>query len=109
MKEAFKVKLGEKIRELRRETGLTQEELAEKAGVSVNFIGKAERGESAASVRTLRVIARALGMGLKDLFDFPDEDAGEIAGDIMALLNSKEWQIDELRMVRDLVRMVRQK
>ena len=39
--------------------------------------------------------------------DFPDEeDADEIIDQIMASLESGEWEIDELKMIRNLVRMV---
>ncbi len=76
--------------------------MSEYAEVSVNFIGNVERGESAASVKTLRRIAKAVGADLKDLFDFPDEDADEIIDQIMAILRSGDWEIDELRMVRNL-------
>jgi transcriptional regulator with XRE-family HTH domain len=106
MKDPFKVKLGERIRALRKEAGLTQEQLAEKAGVSVNFIGNAERGESAASVKTLRKIVKAIGVNLKDLFDFLDEDANEIIDEIITLLKSKRWEIEELKMLRSLVKII---
>lgn len=106
MKDDFRIKLGERIRALRKSAGLTQEQLAEKVNVSVNFIGNAERGESAASVKTLRRIAKALGVSLKELFDFPDEDVSEIIDEMMALLKNREWEAEELRMMRNLVRMV---
>lgn len=109
MKDDFKITLGERIRTLRKNAGLTQEELAEKANVSVNFIGNAERGESAASVKTLRRIVKAVGVNLKELFDFPDEDVNEMKDEITALLNSKEWEIEELQLVRNLVRMMGEK
>ncbi len=109
MKDQFRVKLGERIRALRKEVELTQEQLAEKADVSVNFIGNAERGESAASVKTLRRIAKALGVNLKDLFDFPDEDTGEIIDEIMILLKSQERGIEDLKVIRNLIRMVQRK
>ena len=106
MKDQFRVKLGERIRILRKEAGLTQEQLAEKAEISVNFIGNAERGESSASVKTLRRMAKALGVSLKEMFDFPDEDAAVILDEVIGFLKSREWDIEELRMIRGLVRMI---
>lgn len=53
-------RIGAKIKELRLEKGLSQEELAEKSGVDRTFIGGLERGERNVSVLTLCEIAKAL-------------------------------------------------
>jgi len=113
MKDPFKVQLGERIRMLRKAVGLTQERLAEKADLSVNFIGNTERGENVPSLKTLRRVAKALGVHLKDLLDFPyvdvaetiDEILTEINDEVATLLKRKEWEIDELRGVRNLIRI----
>jgi len=60
--------LGFRIRELRRQAGLTQSELAEKASLSLNFIGTVERGRNVPSLMTLFRIARSLGASVSDLF-----------------------------------------
>jgi len=62
--------LGKRIAELRRAKGLVQEQLADRAGYSTEFIGLVERGINAPSVAGLERIARALGSEIKDLFDF---------------------------------------
>ena len=62
--------LGKRIAELRRTRGLAQEQLAELAGYSTEFIGLVERGVNAPSVAGLDRIATALGVEIKDLFDF---------------------------------------
>ena len=95
-KDPFFEKLGERIRVFRKRRGFTQEALAEKANVSVNFIGNVERGESAISLKTLRQIGKVLGVNLKELFDFPDEEQSEMIKEIVTLLNSREWEIDDL-------------
>lgn len=104
-KDPFQVQLGERIRALRKKASLTQERLAEKAEVSVKFIGNAERGETAVSVKTLRRIAKALGVNLKELFDFPDEDEEEMLNAIMVLLRGKEWDVDELKGIMSMIRI----
>ena len=49
--------IGKKVRELRKEQGLTQEALAKKAEISRVTLGKLERGQvSAVSVRTLDIL-----------------------------------------------------
>ena len=52
----------EKFRELRRQRVLTMEELANKAGVGRNTIWRLEHGVMGAQPRTIRKVARALGV-----------------------------------------------
>jgi transcriptional regulator with XRE-family HTH domain len=54
------VTLGRGIRACRRRRGLSQEELAEQADLSRNYVGLLERGERNASATALINIARAL-------------------------------------------------
>lgn len=64
--------LGERVARLRRRRGLTQEELAERAGVSVELVRKLEQGRRR-SVRlgTVQRLARALDVQTAVLFDAP--------------------------------------
>lgn len=62
--------LGKRIAALRRSEKFSQEDLAEKSGYSVEFISLVERGVNAPSVAGLAEIAKALGVEVKDLFDF---------------------------------------
>lgn len=61
--------LGEAVRAKRKKTGLSQEKLAEKAGLSTVFISRVERGKESPSVDSLVKIARALGVRVRDLVD----------------------------------------
>lgn len=70
--------LGQRIRELRtlRRTGrVTQEDLAERADISVSFLSMIERGERAPHIETLARIAEALDVELGELFSAPRGDA----------------------------------
>jgi transcriptional regulator with XRE-family HTH domain len=60
--------LGETIRTLRRQGGLSQEKLAEKASLSPVFISQVECGKENISVDSAMRVARALGVCLRDLF-----------------------------------------
>ena len=52
--------LGRRVRQQRTMLGLTQEELAEKAGISTSFVGHIERGEKKFSIGTLVSICNAM-------------------------------------------------
>ncbi len=57
--------IGARVRQLRRENELTQEELAEKAGLSKSFISEIEGGRTAASGLLFLKIAEALGVSVE--------------------------------------------
>lgn len=61
--------IGERIKKLRKQKGLTQEELAVKVRVSSTYIGFIEQGHRNPSINTADKLARALGTKLSDLFD----------------------------------------
>ena len=52
-KKQYNTNLGNKIRELRHDLGLSQEKLADKAGICRTYIGSIERGEKSISVYNL--------------------------------------------------------
>ena len=62
------------LRRLRHVHGMTQEDLAERAGLSSRYIGAVERADVSASVTVLGQIAAALDIKPKDLLD-ADRDA----------------------------------
>ena len=55
------------LRRIRHDLNLTQEELADRAGVSARYIGAIERARVAVSITVLGQIAEALGMSPCDL------------------------------------------
>ncbi|MEO7034456.1 MAG: helix-turn-helix transcriptional regulator [Polyangiaceae bacterium] len=59
--------LGRRIAAQRRAAGLTQEELAERAGVNVKTVQGAEQGRTAPDLRTLSLMAKALNSSLDNL------------------------------------------
>ncbi len=69
----IKNKFGKRLRKLRRNSDITQEELAEKIGVSSNFISQLERGINAPSFEVLAKLAEVFQVPVRDLFDFPED------------------------------------
>lgn len=59
---------GKRVRELRLAKGLSQEELAFRAGVHRTYLGGIERGERNPSLKNITAIAEALGITLSELF-----------------------------------------
>jgi transcriptional regulator with XRE-family HTH domain len=59
--------LGETIRARRKKARLSQEQLAEKADLTRNYIGDIERAEKKITLETLAKIAKALKCRVRDL------------------------------------------
>lgn len=58
-----------RIKKYRSERGLTQEELAEKVGVSRVYIGYVEQGRNTPSLEILEKITKALKVSLSDVLE----------------------------------------
>lgn len=61
-------KFGERVREKRRKLGLSQEELAARAGVHRTYIGMIERAEKNITLGNIEKIAKALGVRIAEFF-----------------------------------------
>ena len=63
------VKFGKKVQEIKVLKKLSQEELAEKAGVHRTYIGMIERGEKNITLENIEKIATALEISLNELMN----------------------------------------
>jgi transcriptional regulator with XRE-family HTH domain len=70
-------RVGEEIRRLRNELGLTLRALAEQCGLSAGFLSLAERGQSSLSLTSLFTLAKALGVDATELLGKPGAGALE--------------------------------
>jgi transcriptional regulator with XRE-family HTH domain len=59
--------LGSAIRQLREREGLSQEALADRAGITREWLSKVESGSKSAGWRTLNQIAAGLGVRMIDI------------------------------------------
>ena len=64
------LQVGNRIRELRIERGLSQLDLADEAEVPLSQIGRIERGENNPTISTLYALCTALKIDLNTLLDF---------------------------------------
>jgi transcriptional regulator with XRE-family HTH domain len=62
------IRFGKRVRALRERAGLSQEALAEKAGIHRTYLGGVERGERNLGLKNVLRIAEALGVSASDLF-----------------------------------------
>lgn len=81
--------VGNRIRNLRVDQGLSQEELAYRAGVSPSHIGKLERGEKNPSLSSIDKITNALGITLEDLFKYIQPSTVDTDNTTLSLLINK--------------------
>jgi transcriptional regulator with XRE-family HTH domain len=72
---SLREKFGNRIRILRAERGLTQEQLAERAAISVDFLSLIERGKNSPSFENLDELADSLDATVAELFDFQEENS----------------------------------
>lgn len=70
-KEFYKL-LGKRIKYLREQANFTQEKLAEKAGISLDYLGKIEVNINKPGIKTILKLANALDLPVMNLFDFSE-------------------------------------
>lgn len=71
------VRFGQNVRMLRKATGLSQDEFADKAGVHRTFMSGIERGKRAPTIVVVERLANALGVDPGVLFADPAAPSGE--------------------------------
>ena len=79
-----------KLREKRRKYGLTQEKLAEKAGISTHYLALLETGRNFPTSETLERLAAALEIYVYELFIIdhsPKEELEQLRNDILNEIN----------------------
>ena len=74
-------RFGKRVRELRTALGMSQEGLAELAGLHRTYIGAVERGEKNISLINLARLASALGQPLEVVLALDSPDSDSTAGE----------------------------
>lgn len=75
-KPSVRVLFGQRVRELRKEKGYSQEGFAVASGLDRSYFGGIERGERNVSLDNIAAIARALEVPIRELF--PTSDPSEV-------------------------------
>ncbi len=99
---------GQRIRALRVQRGLSQEELALRAGITPAYLGMVERGEKNPTLLTVEKVCNALGISLEQCFSQeqgPEPD--NISEQILFLLRGMDEQEKHavLKIVEQICRL----
>ena len=101
--------LGQRLRALRKQHGLSQERLGDRAGLSGKFIGEVERGEKSISVDSLYHVSVALDIPMRELTavraEKPAAVTSEDAEKIFALVTNRRRPDDIRRAYKVLQAM----
>jgi len=107
MKDLY-TRIGQRIREARHTKGWTIQRLAEVVDIDPSFMGQIERGVGIPSLRTLARVADALGIRLKDLFDFEKDHPSSdfVVREATALMTQRPRRDRQraLKILRELFR-----
>ena len=98
-KEQTRTRIGQRVKALRLMAELSQDELAQRAGLQRTHIGRIEGGKYAVNIETLQAIAEALGMTV-DIIDPALQDLAPLkrltppmVGSLGTALNSKVTEV----------------
>ncbi|EKD90355.1 MAG: hypothetical protein ACD_31C00008G0027 [uncultured bacterium] len=70
LRREFTKRLSERLKEVRKSKKLTQQELAEKAGLHLTYVGHLELGKYHPTVFVMWKISKALGVSMNELTGF---------------------------------------
>ena len=97
--------LGLRIRELRNERHMSQEELAFKAGISAAHLGQIERALKNPTVDTVAKIAAAMGVPITTLFT-EEQAKADMGSPVISKINAHLMDMTEDQQ-RDFLRIIR--
>lgn len=86
---------GERLRNLRRERGFTQEEVALRADITTSYYGQIERGSANPSVALLEKICAVMGISISDIFTDADTNPLNIDALSMQIIHQLNGKSDE--------------
>ncbi len=94
--------IGQRVRKFRKAYGFSQEELAEKVGISTTHMSHIETGNTKLSLPVLVELALALGVGTDDLlFANTSPSSSDISGEIVKMLEACTPQ--QLHFMKELI------
>ena len=95
-------RFSKRIREMRQLRGISQEQLALKAGINVSFLGQIERGTKKPTIETIDKLLKALDISYQEFFNFESAVASSEVIDKIAY-ELKPRPIEEQQFIYDLM------
>ncbi|MEE8483274.1 MAG: helix-turn-helix transcriptional regulator [Nitrospinota bacterium] len=96
--------LGKRIKELRKNRRFSQEQLAEKAGISSKYVSRIEMGHHFPSIGILGKLGHILDVELKDFFEFAhlEKSAKQLKTDIRKMLDGAD--VEKLKLAAKVLK-----
>ncbi len=99
--------VGKRIKEVRKQKGMSQDELAERAELSSQYISQIETGRKKGSLPTYNKLAKALGVSIDELTGSISEGS-KVLSDVDLILQDcskeeRELLVEVLRVVKGVV------
>ncbi|MCY1047578.1 helix-turn-helix transcriptional regulator [Corallococcus sp. bb12-1] len=102
--------VGPRVRQLRAQSrggrGMTQEELAEVAGISVSFVSMVERGERHPRLPMLEALARALGTTVADLVSEPRAGEDALSQPLVSFIHAHGLSAEDVAKLEQVARLM---
>ena len=95
-------KIGQQVRKYRKAHNLSQEQLAEKIGISVTHMSHIETGNTKLSLQVFVDIARALDVQTDDLLIEPTTNRKSQYNDLISILDTCTPQ--QLKIISDIIK-----
>ena len=105
--------IGQRIKRLRNQRGMTQEALAEATSLSVPYISHLERAEQKGSLETLTRIAAALGVTVHELLGIPHSEKEAFLPDMTSVLEDcspkeRKFLLEVTAAIKEIMRQEKQ-
>ena len=95
-----------RVRDMRQLRGISQEQLALKAGINVSFLGQIERSTKKPTIDTIDKLLGALDISYREFFDF-ESDINQSSAIIDKIIYElKPRPIEEQQLIYDLMRKI---
>ncbi len=93
---------GKNIRAARDLANLSREVVAERAEITVEYLGEVERGEKWPTLRVIRSVARSIGVSPQVFFNFDDDETDMPLEQVQTALAKRttEQQKQALRVIK---------
>ena len=84
-----------KIKEIRKQKGMTLKDLSEKTDFSVSYLSQMERGKSAITLVSMKKIADVLGVPMRELFLEPEANEEFVSSNRVHMVTTLQRNYDE--------------